>query len=108
MQLEAIFERLAADNIQILPAPDLNTHFLLERDGFVSLVERTPNGFGKSGTPGILTETGIAQLIWRNNIPYFVARNAERIATPEEVDQLRHFSRDLNNALNASDKPGSA
>jgi len=99
MNVEAILERLAAEGFQILPAPELTTHFLFERDAFVSLVERTPGGFGKSGAPGLLTENGIAQLLWRNQIAYFVAKGFERQATPEEVDQLRHFSRDLNKSL---------
>lgn len=99
MDLQAIFERLAADNIQIIPTPELSTHFLFERDGFVSLVERSANGFAKSGAPGLLTEQGIAQLVWRKELAYFVTKGFERQASAQEVDQLRHFSRDLSNAL---------
>ena len=92
-------ERLAAAGIQLLPAVEIATHYVFERDGFVALVERTAEGFGSVGSAGILTGAGFAALIRRGERSYFVARNFEREAPPEQVESLRRFSRDLKSAL---------
>jgi len=92
-------ERLAAAGIQMLPAAEITTHYVLERDGFVALVERAANGFGGVGSAGILTGSGFAALIRRGERSYFVAKNFEQEAQPEQVAALRRFSADLNAAL---------
>ena len=92
-------ERLAAAGIQLLPAIEITTHYVFERDGFVSLVERTPEGFGGIGSAGILTGTGFAALIRRGDRSYFVAKNFEREADPQQVEALNRFSADLKSAL---------
>jgi hypothetical protein len=94
-----ILERLAAAGIQMLPAVEIATHYVFERDGFVALVERTPEGFGGIGSPGILTGNGFAALIQRGQHSYFIARNFEQEATEEQVIALRRFSADLKLAL---------
>jgi len=96
-----ILERLAAAGIQLLPALELTTHYVFARDGFVALVDRTPNGFGGVGSAGILTGNGFAALIHRGGKSYFVARNFEQEARPEQVEALRQFSADLKSALSA-------
>lgn len=92
-------QRLAAAHIQLLPATEITTHFVFERDGFVALVERTPQGFGNIGSAGRLTGKGIAVLVWRDERPFFVAKGFEQQATPGEVEQLRRFSTDVETAL---------
>src|SRR6266849_2789998 len=92
-------ERLAAAGIQLLPAVEITTHYVFERDGFVALVERTAEGFGSVGSAGILTGSGFAALIRRGERSYFVAKNFEQEAQPEQVAALRRFSADLNAAL---------
>jgi hypothetical protein len=92
-------ERLAAAGIQLLPAMEITTHYVFERDGFVALVERTANGFGGVGSPGILTGNGFAALIQRGERSYFIAKNFEQEARPEQVEALRRFSADLKSAL---------
>ena len=72
-------------------------HF--ERDGFIAVVERTPEGFGGIGSPGILTGKGFAALIRRGERSYFVAKNFEQEASPEQVESLRRFAADLKAAL---------
>jgi hypothetical protein len=94
-----ILERLAAAGIQMLPAVEITTHFVFERDGFVALVERTPTGFGGIGSAGILTGNGFAALTRRGDRSYFVAKNFEQEARPDEVTMLRRFSADLKSAL---------
>jgi hypothetical protein len=95
----AVLEKLAGAGINLLPI-DLDRHFLFERDGFVALVERRRgDSFGNVGAAGLLTETGLAPLVWRGEVPAFAGKSGERPATPEQVDTLRRFQRDLEGAL---------
>lgn len=99
----ACLEKLAAAGIQIIPT-ELTSHFILERDGFVALVERRVDalgeaGFGNSGAPGLMTERGFAALIWRGNQAFFIAKGFEQGASEEQVQKLRAFTADLANAL---------
>ena len=97
--MEAIFERLVEANINLLPTTQITTHFVFERDGFVSLVERRPEGFGRAGAPGLLTEKGFAALIWRGGNAFFVGKGVEQAASPQQVELIRKFAADLENAL---------
>jgi hypothetical protein len=101
IQLKLTFEKLVAAGIQIVPA-EITSHFILERDGFVSFVERRENAFGNIGTPGLMTERGFAALIWRGDQAVFVGKGFELPATPEQVQKIRAFATDLANALSAS------
>jgi hypothetical protein len=94
-----IFERLVEHRIQILPLAEITTHFVLERDGFIALVERRGEAFGKVGAPGLLMEKGMAQLVWRGDAAFFVAKGWERVADAEEVAALRAFGADLEKIL---------
>ena len=97
--MEQILARLVEANIELLPALELTTHFAFTRDGFIALVERRPSGFGNIGAPGLLCEKGMAQLIWRSEKAYFVAKGFEREATSGEIRQLRSFAEDLKKSL---------
>ena len=78
---------------------EMPRHMVLERDGFVALVERTEDGFGNIGSSGLMTEHGLALLIWRASQPVFVARGFESPAEPAQVLKLRAFAADLEAAL---------
>ncbi len=93
------FERLVAAGIQLLPAFEITSHLVFERDGFVALVERRDDSFGAVGTAGLLTEHGVAPLIVKNGHAVFVTKGYEIRAEPEQVEQLRRFQRDLQAAL---------
>ncbi len=97
--MEAVLQRLVDANIQLLPTTQITTHFVFERDGFVSLVERKPDGFGRVGTPGLLTEKGFSALLWRGENAFFVGKGTEQPATPEQVELIRKFTADLELAL---------
>jgi len=91
--------RLSAAGIAVIPA-DLEKHHILERGGFIALVERTADGdFGRSGTAGLLTEKGLAPLVWRRGIAFFVARGFEAAASELQIEALRTFQRDLDGIL---------
>jgi hypothetical protein len=83
----------------MLPAVEIATHYVFERDGFVALVERTLDGFGGIGSAGILTGNGFAALIHRGDHSYFVAKNFDQEATPEQVEALKRFSLDLKGCI---------
>ena len=98
--LQDVIERLARAGFQLLPAVPITTHYVLERDGFVALVERLPDGaFGQAGAPGLLTEGAIAQLLWKKEGPRFVAKGFDLPATPDQVEFLRRFDADLSDCL---------
>jgi hypothetical protein len=100
----AILEKLAAAQIQIVPA-EITSHFILERDGFVAFVERREQNFGNIGAAGLMTEQGFAALIWRGDQAVFVGKSPEggkgfeQPATAEQVQKIRAFATDLANAL---------
>lgn len=91
-------EKLAAANIQIIPA-EVTSHFILERDGFVSFVERRENAFGNIGAAGLMTERGFGALIWRGDQAFFVGKGFEQTASPEQIQKIRAFASDLDQAL---------
>jgi hypothetical protein len=93
-------EKLVAAGIELIPAVEVSTHFIFQRDGFVALVERRPDGFGGVGSSGLLTEKGgLAPLVWRGETAYFVGRGFEQQASGEDIAKLRAFASDLAAAL---------
>ena len=100
--MTAKFQKLVDCNIQLLPIPEIQTHFVFERDGFAALVERRDNDFGRVGTAGLLYANGVAPLIWRDSEAFFVAKGFELPANAGQVQQLRAFQSDLIAALTAS------
>ncbi len=91
-------ESLATAGFQIIPA-DLASHILVERDGLVALIERRDGNFGNIGAPGLMTERGFAALVWRTDQAFFVGKGFEQPATPEQVQKLRDFARELEQAI---------
>jgi hypothetical protein len=94
-------ERLAAAGIQLLPLSGIPTHYVLERGGFAALVERTPRGFGRAGSAGVLTEAGFAALVWRAGQPFLVRKEDAQPASAAQVETARAFASDLERALRA-------
>ncbi len=91
-------EKLAALGIQIIPGgPD--SHYIVERDGFVAFIERRGGDFGNIGAPGLMTEQGFAALVWRADRAFFQGRGFEQPATDEQVQKLRAFALDLERAI---------
>jgi hypothetical protein len=98
--LEQQLERLARAGFELLPTLEILTHYVLERDGFVALVERRPDGgFGAAGAPGRLLEGAFAVLVWRGSEALFVAKGREEVATAEQVAAVRRFDAELREAL---------
>lgn len=92
-------ERIAEHGIQLLSIPQITTHFVFERDGFAVLVERTAEGFGQIGSPGLLNQNGFHALVERGGHTLFVSKNVELPAPPEETRGARRLLADLRQAL---------
>ena len=103
-EIQRILERLAMLHIQLLPAAEITNHFVLERNGFVALIQRTEHGFGNIGAPGLLTPRGFAALVWRGEKAVFAAKGFETPASEEQVKDLREFARDVETAINQARK----
>jgi hypothetical protein len=71
------------------------------RDNCVAAVGGTHGGGADTnqGSTGMMTEQGLAYLVWRDGRPYLAAKGGEAPATPEQVEIIRRFSADLNTAL---------
>ena len=52
------------------------------------------------GSSGIMTENGLAYLVWREGRPYLAAHGGNQVAAaPEQVEAVRRFSEDLKSAV---------
>jgi hypothetical protein len=92
-------ERISSAGIQLLPVPQISTHFVFERHGCVVLVERRGEGFGAVGSPGMLSDKGFGALVERAGSVYFVWKGEERKAAPEEAQAARRLFTDLREIL---------
>jgi hypothetical protein len=105
-KLESQLLALSSANIQLVPA-DMSTHYVLERDGFVCLVEKRDGGFGAIGSVCQLAGDGFAVVTWNGTEAHFVAKGQpRRLASPEEIRQFRAFSQDLRAALQNAETAG--
>lgn len=98
-ELLARLERVLAARIELVPDLKVTSHYVFTRDGFVALVEKRDGAFGNIGTPGLVTEQGFAALMWREGNGVFTGRGFELPATPDQVEAIRAFDRDLREAL---------
>ena len=103
--VKAKLAQLAELGIELLPLQGLERHFVFCRQGYIALVTRTEEGFGQVGSAGVLTERGMAVLVWKRGKPYFVAKGFEIEATEEQVTALRTFARDLERVIYGGEVP---
>jgi len=84
---------------------DLNIRLMVEgpsvsiyvRDNCIAAVGGTHAG--NQGSTGLMTERGLAYLVWRDGEPFLASKGGEAPATPDQVDTIRKFSEDLHDAL---------
>jgi hypothetical protein len=88
---------LGSTGIQLLT--ETRSYCMFARDNLIALVERTAEGYGSIGGTGILTERGLAYLIWRDGQAFLAGKGFEQPATDEQVAAVRRFSEDLKAAL---------
>ena len=51
------------------------------------------------GSTGLMTEQGLAYLVWRDGNPWLTSKAGELPATQEQVAEIRKFTEDLKTAL---------
>jgi hypothetical protein len=69
------------------------------RDVCVAMAGRGAGGALSLGSTGMMTENGLAYLVWREGRPLLAAKGSEVAAAPEQVEAIQRFSGDLTRAL---------
>ncbi|MGB9459196.1 MAG: hypothetical protein WCB12_24345 [Bryobacteraceae bacterium] len=87
--------RLAGCGIQL--AAESPEYSMFTRDSCVALAN--PGAAVGIGSTGMMTERGLAFLVWREGLPYLAAKGRETPASSAQVDEIRKFSLDLKRAL---------
>ena len=95
-----VADRLAALNIQIVA--EAQKHCVFARENCIALVERTESGYGSIGSTGVMTESGLAYLVWREGAAVLVGKSGAQPAGPSQVAAIHRFSEDLKSALATS------
>jgi len=54
---------------------------------------------GTQGSTGLMTERGLAYLVWKDGAALLSSKGGTVPATPEQVDEIRRFTEDLKDAL---------
>lgn len=89
--------RLAAVGIQLLA--EAKEYRLFGRENCAAFVH------GESvGSSGMMTEQGLAFLVWRGEQAFLSAKGSEMPASEEQVETLRQFSEDLKLAFSADER----
>ena len=84
--------RLAAVGIQLLA--EAKEYRLFGRENCAAFMHGD-----NAGSSGLMTEHGLAFLVWRGESPFLSAKGMEMPASAEQVETLRQFSEDLKRAL---------
>ena len=88
---------LGSTGIQLLS--ETRSYCIFARDNLIALVERTAEGYGSIGGTGILTDRGLAYLVWRDGQAFLAGKGFELPAMDEQLAAVRKFSEDLKAAL---------
>src|SRR5437660_675084 len=77
------------------------------RNGCLAMVPRADDqqGFRDLGSSGLSTDDGLMYLVWRDSVAMLVGHASERVAQPEQVEQIQQFSSDLKIALGLAPDP---
>ena len=67
------------------------------RDNCIAAVGET------QGSTGLMTEQGLAYLVWRDGQAFLAGKSGETQATAEQVETIQRFSQDLARGLNPAD-----
>jgi len=89
--------RLSALDISLMA--EAKAYSIFARGNCLAVAQSTEAGFSSLGSSGMMTESGLAYLVWREGRPVLVAKGHEIEADAGQVEQLRKFSGDLKAAL---------
>jgi hypothetical protein len=54
---------------------------------------------GTQGSTGLMTDSGLAYLVWRDGVPLLSSKGSAVPATADQVEEIRKFTEDLKSAL---------
>lgn len=92
-----ISARLAAcDILMVAQAKD---YCMFVRGNCVALVQSVAERFTSIGSSGMMTEKGLAYLVWREGTAMLASHGSQVEAGAEQVEAIRKFSEDLKMAL---------
>ena len=92
-----IAARLSALDIRLMA--EARAYTIFARGNCLAVAQRNEAGFSSLGSSGMMTEAGLAYLVWREGRPLLVAKQSEVEAAPTQLEELRQFSGDLRSAL---------
>jgi hypothetical protein len=76
---------------------------LFVRDNCMATAGHTAEGSLTLGSTGMMTDKGLAYLVWRDGQALLAAKGSETPADPGQVDTIRKFSDDLKSALHLTE-----
>jgi hypothetical protein len=83
----------------ILMAAQARDYCMFVRGNCAALVQGTDDGFTSIGSSGMMTETGLAYLVWHDGKAALSSHGKQVEATAEQVETIRRFSEDLKKIL---------
>jgi hypothetical protein len=93
-----IVARLEGARIQL--AAQTKDYWLFVRENCMALVHANESGFTSIGSSGMITENGLAYLLWRDGRPVLSTHGGnESPASAEQASSIGTFSEDLKQAL---------
>ena len=89
--------RLAVYRIELIS--EAKEFTLVAREKCFALLRIAEGSVSGVGSSGMMTEQGLAYLVWRGGEPRLVAKGSDVAAGAEEVEAIRKFAEDLKEAL---------
>jgi hypothetical protein len=94
--------RLAVYRIQLLS--EAKEYSIVARDTCFAMLHRANDPAPGIGSSGMMTENGLAYLVWREGEARLVSKGNEIPATADQVEIIRSFAEDLKTAIGATDE----
>lgn len=83
----------------IAMAAQARDYCMFARGNCVALVQVVEEKFTSIGSSGLMTEKGLAYLVWRDGQAMLSSHGSQSAADPEQVEEIRRFSEDLKRTL---------
>ena len=98
----ALATRLESSNIQV--AAQTGEYNMFVRGNCVALVRVVDGRFTSIGSTGMMTEQGLAYLLWNGDQPMLASHGNQVAADADQVKAIQEFSEDLKKAIWATDE----
>jgi len=94
--------RLALYRIELLS--ESKEYSLVARESCFALLRIVEGSVPGIGSSGMMTESGMAYLVWREDQPRLVGKGSDVPARADQVESLRAFAGDLKIALESGEE----